>query len=93
MSSYCWITLHDQFTLTKDEISELCDAHLLYMGPGKFAEIKRIQPPVPCTPNSLPSTLSMNPPVTPNKRDMANKRRKGRNDPVMSNVKSKCKTS
>ena len=41
-SSYCWTTLRDQFTLTQEEIGNLCDVHLLYMGPSKFAEIKRI---------------------------------------------------
>ena len=41
-SNYCWTTLHDQFTLSQEEIGNLCDVHLLYMGPGKFAEIKRI---------------------------------------------------
>ena len=41
-SSYCWTTLRDQFTLTQEEIGNLCDIHLLYIGPGKFAEIKRI---------------------------------------------------
>ena len=41
-SSYCWTTLRDQFTLTQEEIGNLCDVHLLFMGPGKFAEIKRM---------------------------------------------------
>ena len=41
-SSFCWTTLCDQFTLTQEEIGNLCDVHLLYMGPGKFAAIKRI---------------------------------------------------
>ena len=40
--SYCWTTLQDQFTLTQEEIGNLCDVHLLYICPGKFAEIKRI---------------------------------------------------
>ena len=62
-SSYCWTTLQDQFTLTQEEIGNLCDVHLLYMGPSKFAEIKRIQPPTPHSP-SLPSHLP-SPIVTP----------------------------
>ena len=55
-SSYCWTNLQDQFTLTQEEIGNLCDVHLLYMGPGKFAEIKRIRPPTPHTPG-LPAHL------------------------------------
>ena len=72
-SSYCWTTLHDQFTLSQEEICNLCDVHLLYMGPGKFAEIKSICPPaprkLPSLSASLPS-LSVTPisSVTPNKR-------------------------
>ena len=45
-SSYCWTTLRDQFTLSQEEIGNLCDMHLLYMGPGKFAEMKSISPPL-----------------------------------------------
>ena len=71
-SSYCWTTLRDQFTLSQEEIGNLYDVHLLYMGPGKFAEIKRIRSPAPRTPSSpapLPS-LRVTPisSVTPNKR-------------------------
>ena len=51
-SSYCWTTLRDQFTLSQEEIGNLCDVHLLYMGPGKFAEIKSIHPPAPHKPPS-----------------------------------------
>ena len=73
-SSYCWTTLRDQFTLTQDEIGNLCDVNLLFMGPGKFAEIKRIRPPVPST-SSLHAS-STTPTVTPNKRVTTNKRRR-----------------
>ena len=41
-SSFCWTTLRDQFKLMQEQIGELCDVHLLYMGPSKFAEIRRI---------------------------------------------------
>ena len=71
-SSYCWTTLHDQFTLSQEEIGNLCDVHLLYMGPGKFAKIKRIQPSTPRMPSSpAPLSSSRVTPinsVTPNKR-------------------------
>ena len=55
--------LHDQFTLSREEIGNLCDVHLLYMGPGKFAEIKRIRPPTPHMPGSLAPLPSLR--VTP----------------------------
>ena len=83
-SSYCCPTLHDQFTLSQEEIGNLCDIHLLYMGPGKFAEIKRIQPPAPRMPSSpapLPSsrvtTISS---VTPNKRRSSHRKVTNRGD-------------
>ena len=46
-SSFCWTTLRDQFKLMQEQIGELCDVHLLYMGPGKYAEIQQICAPIP----------------------------------------------
>ena len=47
------------------EIGELSDIHLLYMGPGHFAEIKTIHAPNPgAHTTNLPSTSNKS--VTPN---------------------------
>ena len=99
-SSYCWTTLQDQFTLTQDEIGNLCDVQLLFMGPSKFAEIKRIQPPAPST-SSLHAS-STTPTITRNKGVMTNKRRRSQSKvthrgdkpklqhaPVLPGIKSK----
>ena len=34
----------------QEQIGELCDVHLLYMGPGKYAEIRRIRALIPSKP-------------------------------------------
>ena len=41
--------------MTPAEIGKLSDVHLLYMGPGHFAEIKKIHAPVPGPPTSCAS--------------------------------------
>ena len=86
-SSYCWTTLCDQFTLSQEEIGNLCDLHLLYMGPGKFAEIKRIRPPAPHMPSSPAPLPSLR--VTPINSVTPNKRRNSRSK--VTNRGDKCK--
>ena len=50
--------------MTPTEVRELSDVHLLYMGPGHFAEIKKIHAPVPGPPTSCASQANKG--VTPN---------------------------
>ena len=80
-SSFCWTTLRDQFKLTQEQIGELCDIHLLYMGPGKFVEVRRICAPAPYTPllensDTTSRATGKSPHVTPKNSVMTSKRQK-----------------
>ena len=50
--------------MTPAEIGELSDVHLLYMGPGHFAEIKKIHAPTPGPHTTCASQANKS--VTPN---------------------------
>ena len=93
-SSFCWTTLRDQYRLTQDEIGELCDVHLMYMGPGKYAEIHRIRPPDPSKPalaNTDPTLGKTHKDVTPKNAVTTSKKRSKWPKVTHRGVRNRCK--